>query len=129
MVVGIFLIFASCMSALARSLLVFPGTVLDSLWLLNPLAHETLSSHGSAFGPLFFLLSVTLMVTSIGWFRRCLWAWRLAVIIIATQILGDIINLGRRDFLRGGMGVAIAGLLMVYLLRPSVRAEFAKGVE
>jgi hypothetical protein len=47
------------------------------------------------------------------------------VAIIATQVLGDIINLVRGDWLRGGFGVVIAGALLLYLLMPQLRAEFS----
>ena len=45
--------------------------------------------------------------------------------IIATQVLGDIVNLVRGDWLRGGMGVVIAGALLLYLLTSQLRAEFS----
>jgi hypothetical protein len=52
--------------------------------------------------------------------------WRLAVAIIATQVIGDIVNLVRGDWLRGGTGVMIAGALLLYLLTPRVRAAFSR---
>ena len=45
--------------------------------------------------------------------------------IIATQVLGDIINLVRGDRLHGGIGVVIAGALLLYILTPRLRAEFS----
>ena len=44
--------------------------------------------------------------------------------VIATQVLGDLVNLFRGDWLRGGVGFSIATALLVYLLRPAVRAVF-----
>ena len=41
--------------------------------------------------------------------RRC--AGRLALVIIATQVLGDVVNCVRGDLLRGETGVIIAGAL------------------
>jgi len=79
---------------------------------------------GSAGGSLFLLLSATLATAAIGWFQRCLWAWRLAIAIIATQVVGDFFNLVRGDMLGGAVGVTIAGALLYYLLRPSVREAF-----
>jgi hypothetical protein len=40
------------------------------------------------------------------------------------QVLGAAINLARGDYLRGGVGLIIAGLLLFYLLRRSVRDAF-----
>jgi hypothetical protein len=53
--------------------------------------------------------------------------WGLAVVIIATQVLGDLVNLFMGEFVRGGVGVTIAGALLFYLLRPKVRAAFKTG--
>jgi hypothetical protein len=50
--------------------------------------------------------------------------WKLAVIIIATQVLGDVVNCLRGDLLRGGTGIIIAGAFLLFLLRPKVRATF-----
>jgi hypothetical protein len=47
--------------------------------------------------------------------------------IIATQVLGDLVNFLMGDFVRGGTGIAIAGALLLYLLRPKVRAAFERG--
>ncbi|MBZ5680938.1 MAG: hypothetical protein LAO24_12615 [Acidobacteriia bacterium] len=47
--------------------------------------------------------------------------------IIATQVLGDLVNLVRGDFLRGGVGFFIAGALLLYLLSARVRAVFHSG--
>jgi len=71
-------------------------------------------------------LSAALVAAGVGWFRRRVWGWKLAVAIIATQVLGDLVNLLRADFVRGGAGVTIAGVLLLYLLRRDVRTVFAK---
>ena len=52
----------------------------------------------------------------------------IAVAIIGTQVLGDVVNLVRGDLLRGGTGVIIAGALLLYLLRPRVRAAFSSTI-
>jgi hypothetical protein len=75
-------------------------------------------------GVLFLLLSATLALAGTGWFRRRRWGWRLAVVIIATQVLGDVVNCVRGNLLRGGTGVIIAGALLLYLLQPKTRAAF-----
>jgi len=101
------------------------GTVLDRVWTLNPTAYRQLSPFGSKVGILFLILSAALVMSGIGWFRRRQWGWRLAVAIIAIEVLGDIINLFRGDWLRGGIGVVIAGALLLCLLTPRVRDEFS----
>ena len=118
--VGIFLVFGACMSALAGTTLVWPGTPFDRVWALNEPAYRQLSPTGKAVGGLFLLLSVVLITASVGWFKRRLWGWRLAVGIIVTQVAGDLVNLIRGDLLRASTGLTIAGALLFYLLRPNV---------
>ena len=122
--IGVFLFFGASMASLAATTLLFPGTPLDRAWILNPTAYKQLSPLGSKVGILFLLLAVLLVLSGVGWFRRRLWGWRLAVAIIATQVLGDITNLVRGDWLRGGTGFIIASALLLHLLTPRVRAAF-----
>lgn len=112
------------MSGLAGMTLVWRGTTLDRMWALNPTAYRELAPLGGTVGPLFLLLSATMAIASVGWFKRRFWGWGLAVGIISTQAAGDSINLVRGDFVRGGTGLAIAGALLLYLLRPKVRTTF-----
>ena len=96
------------------------------VWNLNPAAYKQLAASGQhMLGFSFVLLGAALTTAGIGWFRRRLWGWRLAVIIIATQVLGDVVNCVRGDWLRGGTGVIIAGALLLFLLQPRMRATFA----
>ena len=123
--IGIFLFFGAVMAGLAATTLLSPGTPLDRLWVLNPIAHNRLVHLGRTVGILFLLLGAALTAAGVGWFRRRLWAWRLAVVIIATQVVGDLVNCVRGDLLRGGTGVIIAGALLLFLLRPKIRDSFA----
>ena len=123
--VGIFLFFGATMASLAAITLLWRGTSLDRIWSLNPTAHRHLAPLGSSVGLLFLLLGLALAAAGIGWFRRRLWGWGLAVAIIAIQIVGDLINCIRGDWLRGGIGVIIAGALLLFLLRPTVKKAFA----
>ena len=115
------------MASLAGTTLVWRGTALDNMWTLNPRAYKELAPFGRAVGVPFLLLSLALAVASIGWFKYRLWGWRLAVAIIATQVLGDLVNAFMGDVVRGSIGFVIAAALLVYLLRPEVRAAFANG--
>jgi hypothetical protein len=75
-------------------------------------------------GALFLLLTAVLAMSAVGWFRRRIWGWRLAMAIIATQLLGDFINLLRGEWIGGGVGVIIASALLLFLVRPATRAQF-----
>jgi hypothetical protein len=121
---GALLIFGACMSGLAGITLVWRETTLDRMWALNPTAYRKLVPLGGIVCPLFLLLSATMAIASVGWFKRRFWGWGLAVGIISTQVAGDSVNLGRGDFVRGGIGLAIAGVSLLYLMRPKVRTTF-----
>ena len=107
------------MASLAGTTLLWRGTALDCLWALNPTAYKQLAPLGDIVGIFFLVLGVALTTAGIGWFRRRLWGWKLAVVIIATQVLCDVVNCLRGDLLRGGTGVIIAGALLLFLLRQS----------
>jgi hypothetical protein len=123
--IGLFLFFGAIMASLAAITLLWRGTALDRIWALNPTAYKQLAPLDGTIGILFLLLSAALTAAGIGWFRRRLWGWRLAVVIIATQVLGDVANCVRGDLLRGGTGVIIAGGLLLFLLQPKIRGTFA----
>ena len=122
---GIFLFFGATMAFLAGATLIWRGTALDRIWVLNAAAYKQLAPLGRMVGVLFLLLSATLALAGTGWFRRRRWGWRLAVVIIATQVLGDVVNCVRGNLLRGGTGVIIAGALLLFLLQPRIRSAFA----
>ncbi len=123
--VGIFLFFGAIMAFLAGTTLIWRGTVLDRIWAINAPAYRRLAPLGKTVGIAFLLLGATLAVAGTSWFTRRLWGWRLAVAIITTQVLGDLVNAFMGDLVRGGVGFIIAGALLVFLLRPQVRSAFA----
>src|SRR5262252_9637685 len=122
--IGVFLLFGCSMTVLAGTMLLWPRTALDRLWSLNPAAHKAFAPLGSFIGPLFYVLSIVLLTTAVGWFKQRIWGWRLTVAIIATQVVGDFVNLIRGDFLRGCIGLLIAGSLLIFLLRSNTRTMF-----
>lgn len=123
--VGIFLFFGATMASLAAITLLWRGTSLDHIWSLNPAAYRQLAPLGRRVGILFLLLALALAAAGTGWFQRRLWGWQLAVAIIAIQTVGDVINCIGGDWLRGGIGVLVAGALLLFLLRPKVKKMFA----
>lgn len=116
------------MALMAATLLLWPGTFLDNLWVLNPAAQRQLTAVGSRAGLLFVLLSIILTLAAIGWFKRRPWGWRLAVIILSVHLAGDLGNILVGRVLQGMLGVMVAGVLLIYLLRPTTRAQFVSMV-
>jgi hypothetical protein len=122
--IGVFLFFGAVMASLAGITLIWRGTILDNMWALNASAYRQLAPFGKAVGVPLLVLSAALAAAGAGWFGRRLWAWRLAVVIIATQALGDFVSICMGDFARGATGFTIAGGLLIYLLRPEMRVAF-----
>ena len=112
------------MAALAGTTLTFPGSALDAMWRLNPVAHAQMAPWGALMGVPMLLLSMVLLSAAICWHRRRHWGWVLAVIVITAQIAGDSFNLLRGHVVEGAVGVVIAGMLLWWLLRSSVRQVF-----
>jgi len=121
--VGIFLLFGNH-GLSRRNDAAVRGTIFDRIWALNAQAYSRLAPFGKTVGVLFLLLSATLLFAGAGWFKRRRWGWRLAVAIIVTQVLGDLLNASTGDVIRGGISFIIAAALLVYLLRPQVRSAF-----
>ncbi len=114
------------MAFVAGTTLVWPGTFLDRLWMLNTRAYTQLAPLGYPVGIAFLLLGTILALAGVGWFLRHFWGWFLAVIVVATQVVGNLVNAVRGDLLRGSVGLMLASALLYFLLRPQVRGVFVK---
>jgi hypothetical protein len=122
--VGILLIFGACMASLAGTSFTFPGTSLRRIWALNPQAYAQLAPLGRIAGLVFVLLGTILGIAAAGWFKRRAWGWRLTVGLIATQVLGGIINILSSRVFGGLTGAIVAGAFLIYLLQARVRSVF-----
>jgi len=124
---GVFFFFGATMATFAAVTLAIPGTVLDQVWKLNPAGHAGLAPLGRIMAVPFLFLALVLLVAGIGWLRRRSWGWALGFVVITVNLVGDIFNLVvRREWTKGAVGVAIAGLLLIYMTRSGVRNYFQK---
>lgn len=112
------------MAGYAAVTLLDPGTALDYLWRLNSSAHAQLATLGWSAGFGFAVLSGLLLAASVGWFKRRKWGWLLGTSIVAINAVGDLVNTLRGQIAQGAVGIAVAGLLLLYLTRSSVRDYF-----
>jgi hypothetical protein len=71
------------------------------------------------------LLAASLATSGAGWLKRRRWGWQLAVAIIGTQVLSDVVNIPYGRSIQGAVGAMIASALLFYMTRPSIRACFA----
>src|SRR5437899_12367389 len=106
---GIFLFFGATMASLAGATLIWRGTILDRMWVINAPAYGRLAPFGRTVGIPLLLLGEAMAVAGTAWLKRRLSAWRLAVAIIATQVWGDRLNPSAGDPLTGGTGFVSAG--------------------
>jgi hypothetical protein len=121
---AIFLLFGAGLASLAGATLLWRGTVLDRMWVVNPRAYNHLSSYGKAIGIPFLLLGITLAFSGAGWLKRRVWGWRLAIVIIVTQVLANFVTALMGRVTKGLVGVIISGALFIYLLHPRVKSAF-----
>lgn len=123
---GLFLFFGAVMASLAGATLIWRGTFLEHLWILNRRAYRQLSPLGITLGIAFLSLGAILAVALAGWLFRRFWGWALTVVVIATQVLANLVGAARGDLLRGSVGFLFSGALRYFLLRPQGPCSFCE---
>jgi uncharacterized membrane protein (DUF2068 family) len=111
-----FFAFGATMCALTVGLLSFPGSVLDSLWRLNPDARLAFNSLGYWSLVLMATVGTACLFAAIGLWRARPWGTWLAVVVLSIKMLGDLTNVFVRHDYRGLIGVAVAGAMIFFLL-------------
>ena len=123
--IGILLLWGAGIAFLAGTTLVWRGTVLDRMWALNPpCLQSAYAPYGKTIGIPFLLLGIVLTFSGVGWLKRRAWGWRLAAVIIVTQVLANFVTAMLGDVTKGMIGVIITGALFIYLLRPKSQISF-----
>lgn len=125
LVIAIFFAAAACVLVGVSVALAFPGSQVEGIWRLYPARRAQLMPYRSWLIPGFLALAIPMALASIGCFRHRCWGWRLAVTIFAVNGLGDAAQLVMGRFLEGGVGVAVASAILLYLFRPSVLGTFS----
>jgi hypothetical protein len=68
--IGVVLFFGAVMASLAGTTLIWPGTLLDRIWVLNASAYRQLAPFGKMVGVPFLVLGTALTAAGVGWFER-----------------------------------------------------------
>ena len=97
--------------------LTFPGSFLEPVWKLNPRAREGFAQMGGWSIVLMAVVCVTCLITAIGLWRGLRWGYWLAVVVLFTNLVGDVINVIVGTDRRAVVGIPIVLLLLFYLLR------------
>jgi uncharacterized membrane protein (DUF2068 family) len=113
---------ASFLSALS---LLFPGSFLEAIWRLNPNARAGFSRIGTWAIVLMICVCIACTFTAVGLWRARLWGYWLAVVMLAVNLGGDVINVITGAEPRAAIGIPIAGVILVYLLRKKTRHHFS----
>jgi uncharacterized membrane protein (DUF2068 family) len=122
----IFYAAGALISFVAGLSLLVPSVPLNGMWRLNPRGHEGLLRIGAWGVLLLFAASASCAASALGLWKRARWGYLLAMILIALNLLSDVINAVLGSEPRAIVGVPIALLIILYLLTKRVRNYFAE---
>jgi hypothetical protein len=111
-----FFSFGTAMCSLTIVMLLFPGGALDSLWRLNPEAHQAFQKLGTLSILLMVIVGAACALAAIGLSKGARWGTSAALAILFVNLIGDSLNVFLRHDLRTLIGLPIGGAMIVYLL-------------
>src|SRR5256885_5075906 len=110
-----FFVFGALMAFLAFLGLLLSGGFLEPIWRLNPDAHRALTELG-AWGMLLMAgVADACALAAIGFWIQAQWGRRVAVGILAVNLLGDVMNAATPGDLRTLVEIPVGGGLIAYL--------------
>lgn len=121
---SIFFMAGAAISFITCISLLFSGSILEPMWKLNPRAHEAFRSMGHWAVVLMAAVSTSCAFAAAGLLKRAEWGRRLAIIMLAINLAGDIANTLMGTDRRAIVGVPIAAALLAYLASARVRRYF-----
>lgn len=111
-----FFVFGATACAVTVAALLTPGGGLDVVWRLNPEARLGFQKIGTPLSILLMLVvGAACAWAAVGLARQKQWGRRLAIGILAVNLVGDSINAVVRLDPRTLIGLPIGGAMMVYL--------------
>ena len=119
-----FFAFGAVMCALVLTLLLFPGSSLDSVWRLNPEARLAFRSLGNWSFLLMLTVGIACLFAAIGLWRGTVWGTRVALTILSINIIGDIVNALFRHHYRALIGLPVGAAIIFFLVRSG---DWSKG--
>jgi uncharacterized membrane protein (DUF2068 family) len=123
---SIFFLAGALISFTASVSLLFPRTLIEPMWLVNPRAYTNLSNLGPWAAVLLLAVSMSCALAAAGLWRRAQWGYKLAVALITINFVGDVGNTVMGTEPRAIVGVPIALAILVYLFSKKVREYFRR---
>jgi len=104
--------------------LAFPGSLLESIWRLKPEARVRFQEIGSdASIALMATVGMACGLAAVGLARTAEWGRRLAIGILAANLVGDLLNALLRHDPKTLIGLLIGALMIWYLVKKKISAE------
>lgn len=124
-VIATFLFAATIVALVVGESLLFPNTLLDKLWKLNPEGAALFHSIGRVSGVFLLALSVGTFFAALGLLRGQRWAWWFGVVLFTIDASGNIVSYFlTHDALRSATGAIVSATFLWLLCRHPVRDYF-----
>jgi len=121
---AIFFLAATIILVGAGLALLLPGSLMETVWLIYPERRALLMPHRLWLAPAFLSLACAMAAASVGSFKQRKWGWWLATTIFAVNGLSDAGQIVLGHVAEGVIGVLVAGAILFFLTRPTVRAAY-----
>jgi len=113
---SLFCVFGTLMASLTAVMLLFPGSILDSLWRLNPRSHEEFAVLGLWAVLLMVVIASACATVAFGLWRCARWGYIAAIVGISVNLVGDTMNAVIGHDWRTLIGLPIGGAAIIYLV-------------
>src|SRR5262245_49969616 len=91
-VLSIFFLAGAVICLIAVSALLFPNSLIEPIWRLNPRGHVGFMRMGLWAIILLISVSAACAVAAVGLWRAAKWGHVIAVLLIAINLIGDVVN-------------------------------------
>jgi hypothetical protein len=103
--------------------LAFPGGSLEPIWRLKPEARVEFQKMGSASVALMAVVGAACGLAALGLARNAEWGRRLAIGVLAVNLVGDSLHALLRHDPRTLIGLPIGGLMILFMVKKRRPAE------
>jgi hypothetical protein len=121
---SVFFLLGSIICFVASLSLVLPNSFLEPMWRINPHGHKGLVILSPWAVLLLSIVGVFCAAAAVGLWRGHRWGHRIAIALIAINLVGDAINTLLGTEPRAIIGIPIALALLLYLISKRVTRFF-----